>query len=81
MHLTHKIEFVRGALLAGHGASLQGLGNVPAIAGHSPSYLARQLYDRQSGARRGVAPMQAGVARLSVADGRAMTAYAASLDP
>ena len=36
-----------------HGADLKGLGPVPGIAGRSPSYLARQLYDMQTGARRG----------------------------
>ena len=36
-----------------HGADLLGLGPVPGIAGRSPSYLARQLYDMQTGARMG----------------------------
>ena len=36
-----------------HGADLLGLGPVPGIAGRSPSYLARQLYDMQAGARNG----------------------------
>jgi cytochrome c553 len=36
-----------------HGADLQGLGPVPAIAGRSPSYLVRQMYDMQQGARKG----------------------------
>src|SRR5438105_15349665 len=36
-----------------HGADLKGLGPVPGIAGRSPSYLARQLYDMQTGARHG----------------------------
>jgi len=36
-----------------HGADLKGLGPVPGIAGRSPSYLARQLYDMQQGTRRG----------------------------
>lgn len=37
-----------------HGPGLQGLGPVPAIAGRSPSYLVRQMYDMQQGARKGV---------------------------
>ena len=37
-----------------HGADLQGFGPVPGIAGRSPSYIARQLYDMQQGARRAV---------------------------
>src|SRR5438045_5163166 len=36
-----------------HGADLRGLGPVPGIAGRSPSYLVRQMYDMQAGARRG----------------------------
>jgi cytochrome c553 len=36
-----------------HGADLQGLGPVPGIAGRSPSYLVRQMYDMQAGARAG----------------------------
>src|SRR5437899_10387444 len=35
-----------------HGANLQGLGPVPGIAGRSPSYLVRQLYDMQAGSRK-----------------------------
>jgi cytochrome c553 len=37
-----------------HGADLQGLGPVPAIAGRSPSYIVRQMYDMQQGARKGL---------------------------
>jgi len=36
-----------------HGADLQGVGPVPGIAGRSPSYLARQMFDMQVGARHG----------------------------
>ena len=36
-----------------HGTDLNGLGPVPAIAGRSPSYLVRQLYDFQQGSRKG----------------------------
>ena len=36
-----------------HGADLKGAGNVPGIAGRSPSYLVRQMYDMQAGTRRG----------------------------
>lgn len=36
-----------------HGEDLNGLGPVPGIAGRSPSYLVRQMYDMQAGARRG----------------------------
>ena len=37
-----------------HGAELQGLGPVPPLAGRSPSYIVRQMYDMQQGARKGV---------------------------
>jgi cytochrome c553 len=36
-----------------HGADLKGLGPVPGIAGRSPSYLVRQMYDMQQGSRHG----------------------------
>src|SRR5262249_2121697 len=37
-----------------HGSDLRGLGPVPTIAGRSPSYTARQLYDMQHGNRNGL---------------------------
>jgi cytochrome c553 len=63
-----------------HGADLQGLGPVPGIAGRSPSYLVRQLYDMQQGARGGVwtALMRSAVAKLSADDMVAIAAYVAS---
>ena len=36
-----------------HGANLEGIGPVPALAGRSPSYATRQLFDMKTGARRG----------------------------
>src|SRR5260221_7169189 len=36
-----------------HGLDLQGLGPVPGIAGRSPSYIMRQLWDMQQGTRHG----------------------------
>lgn len=65
-----------------HGAGLRGGDDeTPAIAGRSPSYLARQLYDFQQGARHGemAAAMQAVTARLTAPDIVNLTAYAASL--
>lgn len=66
-----------------HGDDLRGLGPVPRLAGCSPSYIVRQLYDMQSGAWKGAwSPlMQSAVATLSVGDLVAIAAYAASLDP
>jgi cytochrome c553 len=66
-----------------HGNDLRGLGPVPPLAGRSPSYLVRQLFDLQSGVRKGRwSPlMQAAVAKLSAEDFVAIAAYAASLEP
>src|ERR1700691_3829242 len=36
-----------------HGADLKGLGPVPPLAGRSPSYLMRQMFDMQQGFRKG----------------------------
>ena len=41
------------ACAACHGADLKGNGNFPPLAGRSPSYLARQLYDIQQYTRNG----------------------------
>jgi len=66
-----------------HGADLKGLGPVPGIAGRSPSYLARQLFDMQSGARHGewADLMKPVVARLTDEDLVDICAYVASLMP
>jgi cytochrome c553 len=66
-----------------HGADLKGLGNVPSIAGRSPSYIVRQLYDIQGGARAGAATelMQPPVAKLTLDDMVSIAAYTASLHP
>lgn len=66
-----------------HGADLKGLGPVPGLAGRSPSYLVRQLYDMQHGARKGTWTelMKPVVAKLSDEDMIAIAAYTASLQP
>ena len=66
-----------------HGADLKGKDNVPSIAGRSPSYIVRQLYDMQSGARAGGGAqlMKAPVAKLTVDDMVSIAAYTASLHP
>jgi cytochrome c553 len=71
------------ACAACHGADLKGLGPVPGIAGRSPSYLVRQMYDMQSGARNGVwTPLMTKVvSQLSEEDMLAIAAYIASLKP
>ena len=64
-----------------HGPDLRGLGNVPGIAGRSPSYLVRQMYDMQAGTRRGpgAALMKAAVEKLTNEDYVAIAAYVSSL--
>ena len=66
-----------------HGAGLKGYGPIPPLAGRSPSYIARQLYDIQQSARRGMntGMMKRIVAQMTVADITAIAAYTASLTP
>jgi cytochrome c553 len=66
-----------------HGAELEGLGPVPGIAGRSPSYLVRQLYDMQQGTRKGqwTDLMKPVVAKLTAEDMLNIAAYTASRVP
>jgi len=66
-----------------HGADLQGLGPVPGIAGRSPSYLARQMFDMQVGARHGewAELMKPIVAKLTEEDLVNIVAYVSSRMP
>jgi cytochrome c553 len=66
-----------------HGRDLKGKGKVPPLAGRSPSYIVRQLYDIQSGARAGAAAhqMKPVVTQLTVDDMVALADYTASLHP
>jgi cytochrome c553 len=66
-----------------HGADLKGLGPVPRLAGRSPSYIVRQLYDFQHGARAGLwSPLMQGVVRDLTADDLVdIAAYTASRKP
>jgi cytochrome c553 len=66
-----------------HGPGLNGVGPIPGIAGRSPSYIVRQLYDFQHGARTGPwSPLMApNVINLTLGDMVAIGAYAASLPP
>jgi cytochrome c553 len=65
-----------------HGPNLRGLKNVPSIAGRSPSYIVRQLYDMQSGARAGanIQQMKPVVTNLSLYDIIDIAAYTSSLE-
>jgi cytochrome c553 len=66
-----------------HGPDLKGLGPVPPLAGRSPSYTVRQMYDMQQGVRKGPwsALMKAAVEQLTVDDMIAIAAYTASREP
>jgi cytochrome c553 len=66
-----------------HGATLKGLGPVPPLAGRSPSYTVRQLFDLQQGVRRGPwSPlMTAAVEKLTIDDMIAIAAFTASREP
>ena len=66
-----------------HGEDLKGMGPVPPLAGRSPSYTVRQLWDLKYGARRGgwSRLMKSAVLNISLDDMVAIAAYAASLEP
>jgi cytochrome c553 len=73
----------RGQCSLCHGANLEGLGPVPGIAGRSPSYTVRQLYDMQRGMRTGLWSdlMKRVVAPLTDDDMLNLAAFAASRAP
>jgi len=66
-----------------HGTDLNGLGDVPRLAGISPLYTVRQLNDFRNGDRAGTLAslMTLAVANLSDEDIVALAAYLGSLDP
>ena len=66
-----------------HGADFRGIGLIPSIAGRSPTYVVRQLWDIQAGVRNGVGAqaMKPVVASLSCQDMLALAAYLATLKP
>ncbi|MBV8553196.1 MAG: hypothetical protein JOY54_18010 [Acidobacteriaceae bacterium] len=66
-----------------HGTDLKGLGPVPGIAGRSPSYLVRQMYDMQQDARHGMWSelMKPVVSKLSEEDMLDIAAYTSSRTP
>ena len=66
-----------------HGPDLKGVSPIPGIAGRSPSYLIRQLYDFHAGARAGPgsALMKPVVENLAMDDMISLAAYVASLSP
>ncbi len=66
-----------------HGSDLRGVGDVPPLAGRSPSYTVRQLWDFQQGTRRGElsALMRMVVANLTDEDLVDIAAYIATCPP
>jgi cytochrome c553 len=64
-----------------HGATLHGDGNVPGLAGRSPSMIVRQLYDFRHGTRTGPAadPMKTETQNMTDAQALDIAAYLASL--
>ena len=66
-----------------HGDGLNGLGEVPRLAGLQPLYVARQLFDMRYGSSAGkmAALMKTVVANLSEEDIIAISAYVGSLPP
>ncbi len=66
-----------------HGPELKGVGAIPGIAGRSPTYLFRQLYDFKHGARAGAqaAQMKPTVENLTLEDMIALSAYLGTLAP
>jgi cytochrome c553 len=66
-----------------HGPDLKGVASIPGIAGRSPSYLVRQIYDFQQHARAGSAGalMAPVVEKLSHDNMISLAAYVSSLQP
>ena len=66
-----------------HGIDLMGVADVPPIAGRSPSYMVRQMWDIQQGTRNGASAqlMKLVVANLTEEDMVAIAAYVASRPP
>ncbi|MDA1322715.1 MAG: c-type cytochrome, partial [Proteobacteria bacterium] len=66
-----------------HGADLMGIGIMPGIAGRSPSYMMRQMWDMKQGTRKGpnAALMMPIINSLTVEDMTNIVAYLASVMP
>jgi cytochrome c553 len=66
-----------------HGTKLQGAGNIPYLAGRSPTYIARELILFRTGKRMnpGAAPMRAEASHLTLKEMIDVAAYAASRKP
>jgi cytochrome c553 len=66
-----------------HGLELMGVADVPPIAGRSPSYIVRQMWDIQQGTRNGAAVqlMKQAIVNLDGEDLVAIAAYVSSRAP
>jgi cytochrome c553 len=66
-----------------HGLDLMGVADVPPIAGRSPSYIVRQIWDMQQGTRNGASAqlMKMAVSKLTEDDLVAIAAYVSSRVP
>ncbi|MCM3879600.1 MAG: hypothetical protein ND807_05800 [Vicinamibacterales bacterium] len=66
-----------------HGLDLMGVADVPPIAGRSPSYIVRQMWDMQQGTRNGASAqlMKIAIAKLSPEDLVAVASYVSSRLP
>jgi cytochrome c553 len=66
-----------------HGLDLMGVADVPPIAGRSPSYIVRQIWDIQQGTRNGAAVqlMKQAIVNLNEEDLVAIAAYVSSRTP
>ena len=80
---TRKEKVPLRSCVSCHGPALLGVGEVPPIAGRSPTYLFRQLLAFRNGARTGAlsVPMQKVAASLSMDEMISVVAYAGSLRP
>ena len=79
-------QFVQGKAtpcITCHGEDLMGVADVPPIAGRSPSYMVRQMWDIQQGTRPTEPPqlMKLAVANLTPEDMVAIAAYVSSRTP
>ena len=72
-----------GRCVTCHGTDLMGSGDFPGIAGRSPSYMMRQMWDMKRGTRNGLYTelMKPIVAPLTADDMTAIVAYLASIKP
>ena len=81
--VTGKMPDKAPACVTCHGPSLRGIDAIPSIAGRSPTYVVRQLYELQTGIRNGQAasPMKAAIEKLRHDDMINVAAYLATLSP